>query len=79
MNERPRRNRKSNVIREMVRETELNVRDFIYPLFLVDGKGIEVPIASMPGISRFSEDLILREIEECVSLGIKSFVILPAV
>jgi porphobilinogen synthase len=79
MNERPRRNRKSKAIRDLVRETELNTYDFIYPLFLVDGKGIEVPIASMPGISRFSEDLMLREIEECISLGVKSFVIFPAV
>jgi len=63
----------------MVRETELHVSDFIYPLFLVDGKGIEVPIASMPGISRFSEDLMLREIEACVALGVKSFVVFPAV
>ena len=79
MNERPRRNRKSSVIRDLVRETELHVSDFIYPLFLVDGKGIEVPIASMPGISRYSEDLMLRQIEECVALGINSFVIFPAV
>jgi porphobilinogen synthase len=79
MNERPRRNRKTNTIRELVRETELHVSDFIYPMFLVDGKGIEVPIHSMPGISRFSEDLILREIESCIELGLKSFVIFPAV
>jgi porphobilinogen synthase len=78
MNERPRRNRKSGVIRDMIRETELHVSDFIYPLFLVDGKGIEVPIASMPGIARYSEDLMLRQIEECVELGLKSFVIFPA-
>jgi porphobilinogen synthase len=79
MNERPRRNRKSSAIRAMVRETELRTSDFIYPLFLVDGKGIEVPISSMPGISRFSEDLMLREIEACVSVGLASFVIFPAV
>jgi porphobilinogen synthase len=79
MNERPRRNRKSNTIRELVRETELKVSDFIYPLFLVEGNGIQVPIASMPGISRYSEDLMLREIEACIALGLKSFVIFPAV
>jgi porphobilinogen synthase len=79
MNERPRRNRKSSTIRDLVRETELHVSDFIFPLFLVDGKGIQVPIPSMPGIYRHSEDLILREIEECVELGLKSFVIFPAV
>lgn len=79
MNERPRRNRKSNTIRELVRETELKVSDFIYPLFLVEGNGIQVPITSMPGISRYSEDLMLREIEACIALGLKSFVIFPAV
>jgi porphobilinogen synthase len=79
MNERPRRNRKSSTIRDLVRETELHVSDFIFPLFLVDGKGIQAPIPSMPGIYRYSEDLILREIEECLEIGLKSFVIFPAV
>jgi porphobilinogen synthase len=79
MNERPRRNRKSASIRAIIRETEVNVNDLIYPLFLVDGKGVEVPIASMPGISRYSEDLMLRQIDECVAMGLKSFVIFPAV
>lgn len=79
MNERPRRNRKSSTIRQLVRETELHVSDFIYPMFLIEGKGIEVPITSMPGISRYSEDLMLREIESCIALGLKSFVIFPAV
>lgn len=79
MNERPRRNRKSSSIRDLVRETELRLSDFIYPMFLVDGKGIEIPISSMPGIARYSEDLMLHQIEECLHLGLKSFVIFPAV
>ena len=79
MNERPRRNRKSNSIRDLVRETELRLSDFIYPMFLVDGQGIEIPIPSMPGIARYSEDLMLRQIEECLNLGLRSFVIFPAV
>ena len=79
MNERPRRNRKSSSIRDLVRETELRLSDFIYPMFLVDGQGIEIPIPSMPGIARYSEDLMLRQIEECLNLGLRSFVIFPAV
>ncbi len=79
MNERPRRNRKSSSIRDLVRETELRLSDFIYPMFLVDGHGIEIPIPSMPGIARYSEDLMLRQIEECLNLGLRSFVIFPAV
>jgi porphobilinogen synthase len=51
----------------------------IFPLFVVDGKGIAEPIKSMPGISRLSGDLILKEIESCVKLGIRSFVLFPAV
>jgi len=79
MNERPRRNRKSSSIRDLVRETELRLSDFIYPMFLVDGQGIEIPIPSMPGIARYSEDLMLRQIEECLNLGLRNFVIFPAV
>lgn len=79
MNIRPRRNRKSSAIRSMVRETQVSLSCFIYPLFLVDGVNQKIPIISMPGIYRWSLDLMLKEIEECVALGIHSFVIFPAV
>ncbi len=79
MQQRPRRNRKSESIRGMVRETEVSLTSFIYPMFLLDGQKKEIPIASMPGISRFSQDLLLKEIESCLQLGVKSFVIFPAV
>lgn len=79
MNRRPRRNRNTPVIRELVRETAVDTGDLIYPMFLVDGKGINVPIHSMLGISRMSEDLILREIEECLELNIRAFVLFPAI
>ncbi len=79
MIERPRRNRKSETIRSMVRETRLPLSALIYPLFVVDGSGKKIPITSMPGIHRWSEDLLLHEIEECMQLGIKSFVLFPAV
>ena len=55
----------------MVRETSLSVNDFIYPLFVVEGKGVKNEIASMPGVYQMSIDEILKECEEIVNLGIK--------
>jgi porphobilinogen synthase len=75
---RPRRNRKSAVIRNMVEETRLSVKDFIFPLFLIEGNQQKIEVASMPGIYRYSLDLILKEIEVCMNLGIKAFDIFPA-
>mgnify|MGYP000907448474 CR=1 FL=1 len=79
MNIRPRRNRKSAVIRAMVEETKLGVENLIYPIFLKDGKNIKDEVASMPGNFRWSIDQLLPEIEECVELGVKSFDLFPAV
>lgn len=79
MIQRPRRNRKSETIRSMVRETRLPLSSLVYPLFVVDGSGKQIPIASMPGIHRWSEDLVMKEIEECMQLGVHSFVLFPAV
>lgn len=76
---RPRRNRKSETIRGLVRETRLSVDALIYPLFVVDGSNQKIEIASMPGIFRWSEDLLMKEVEECLRLGVKSFVLFPAV
>lgn len=76
---RPRRNRKSEAIRAMVEETRVTTDDLIFPLFLLDGKNQKVEVASMPGIFRFSTDLMLKEIEECMNLGIRAFDIFPAV
>ena len=79
MLERPRRNRASEAIRNMVRETRLDLANLIFPLFVVDGKGKNEPIGSLPGISRFSEDEVVREVEQCMNLGLNSFVLFPAV
>lgn len=76
---RPRRNRKTEVIRNLVTETRLSVSQLIYPLFLVDGKGIKNEVLSLPGNFRFSLDMMLAEIESCLKLGVKSFVIFPAI
>lgn len=79
MRRRPRRNRKSQAIRDMVEETQVTTRDLIFPIFLIDGKNKKTEVASMPGIFRLSSDLILKEVEECLQLGIRTFDIFPAV
>lgn len=76
--QRPRRNRKSGAIRSMVQENSVTVNDLIFPLFLIDGKNKKTEVASMPGIFRLSQDLILKEIESCMKLGITSFDIFPS-
>ncbi|MCB9204974.1 MAG: porphobilinogen synthase, partial [Flavobacteriales bacterium] len=79
MLERPRRNRATEAIRSMVRETRLDLSNLIYPLFVVDGKGKRDEIGSLPGIFRFSEDQVLKEVEQSMNLGLRSFVLFPAV
>jgi len=61
--------------RSMVRETELNPGDFIYPLFVVPGKGIRKEISSMPGVFQQSIDNLVRECEEVHSLGIPAVIL----
>lgn len=75
---RPRRNRKSEAVRNLVEETTVNVKDLIFPLFLIDGKNKKEAVGSMPGIFRMSPDLLLNEIESCLNLGIKTFDIFPS-
>lgn len=79
MIQRPRRNRQDAVMRSMVEENRLSVKDLMFPLFVMEGKGQEVPIHSMPGISRFTLDVLLQEIESCIKLGIKSFALFPQI
>ncbi|MBD29223.1 MAG: porphobilinogen synthase [Verrucomicrobiaceae bacterium] len=75
---RPRRNRKSDVIRGLCRETRLNKESLIYPLFIHD-KEINEPIDSMPGCMRWSINGILEEIADAQSVGINSIVLFPAI
>lgn len=75
---RPRRNRKSQVIRDLVQENSVSVNDFILPLFLIEGKNKKSEVKSMPGIFRLSTDLMLKEIESCMKLGIKTFDVFPS-
>jgi porphobilinogen synthase len=61
---RPRRLRRNEKLREMVRETDVAVRHLIYPLFIKEGITGSVPVESMPGVSQFSIDGVLKEIED---------------
>ena len=79
MNIRPRRNRKSAAIRNMVEETKLGVENLIYPIFLKDGSNIKEEVSSLPNNFRWSIDRLLPELEECLNLGITTFDIFPAV
>jgi len=76
---RPRRNRRTESIRQMVQETHIHPSQLIVPLFILEGKEAREPIASMPGIVRLSTDLALLEAEECMKLGLKNFILFPAV
>ena len=67
---RPRRLRKNENFRRMVRETSLSVDDMVYPLFVVEGKGVKKPISSMPGNFQMSVDHLVREVEKTKELGI---------
>lgn len=78
MLKRPRRNRKSSIIRKMVQENRVHVEDLIFPLFVIEGENQKSEVSSMPGIYRYSPDLLLDEIGECIDLGLKSFAIFPS-
>lgn len=62
----------------MVRETRLSLEQLIYPFFLEQGTNKKVEISSMPGIYRYSIDNMLKEIEECMALGLTNFILFPA-
>lgn len=77
---RPRRLRRSAGLRRMVRETELNPADFIYPIFVTHGQRVRQPIASMPGIAQLSVDEAVREVEKTAESHIPAVLLfgLPA-
>src|ERR1700740_516319 len=77
MLQRPRRNRKSEVVRRMVQETHLSADNLIFPLFIIDGNNQKSEVSSMPGIYRHSIDNLLREVESCLKLGLKAFDLFP--
>ena len=79
MNIRPRRNRKNAAIRDMVQESRLGIENLIFPVFLKDGTNIKEEISSLPNIYRWSIDLLLKEIDSCMELGIRTYDIFPAI
>jgi porphobilinogen synthase len=79
LRERPRRNRFSAGIRALTSETQIEVAKLIEPLFLIDGTARREEIRSMPGIFRLTEDLALKHVEASLKLGIRSFILFPAV
>jgi porphobilinogen synthase len=74
---RPRRNRKADWTRRMVREHTLTVDDLIWPIFLVDGKRVHAPIASMPDVARLSVDEAVRAAERACKLEIPCIALFP--
>ncbi len=72
---RPRRLRRNEKLRELIRETTLNIKDFIYPLFVCPGKDRVLPVSSMPGIAQQSVDRIVKECQEVDSLGIPGVIL----
>jgi len=76
---RPRRIRKHEFSRRLVRENRLSVDDLIYPMFVLDGENRRESISSMPGIERLSLDLLLKEVEELVRLGIPAIALFPVI
>lgn len=76
---RPRRNRKNEAIRKLVRETNLTPHDLIAPLFVKEGHNLMEPISSMPGIYRYSIDKLVEECRELYSLGVPCVSLFPAI
>lgn len=74
-----RRLRENDFLRRLVREHHLSAHDFIYPVFLVEGKGKREPVASMPGVERLSLDYLMAVAQECVSLGIPAMALFPVI
>lgn len=67
---RPRRLRKNEALRSMVRENTVSIKDFIYPIFVVPGQKVKEEISSLPGCYHFSVDEALKEVEKAAKVGI---------
>ncbi len=76
---RPRRLRRDEFTRNLVREHRLTAHDLIYPVFVLDGQNRRESVASMPGVDRLSLDLLIPVAEECVALGIPVMALFPVI
>ncbi len=79
LQQRPRRNRQSPAIRSLVQETRLHPSNFIAPLFVIEGVSMAQPVPSMPGVERLSIDLLLKEAEELLELGVGAIDLFPVI
>jgi porphobilinogen synthase len=75
--QRPRRNRKADWTRRLVRENDISVNDLIWPIFLQEGANRRDAIASMPGVERLTIDIAVREAERAAKLGIPAIALFP--
>lgn len=78
-NTRLRRNRQSPWLRRMVAENQVTVNDLIWPVFVLEGEKIEQPVASMPGVCRWSIDLLLPEVKKAADMGIPAIALFPVI
>ncbi len=76
---RPRRMRRDDSTRRLMRENHLHVDDLIYPMFIIEGNATRETIESMPGIERVSIDELLKEAEQLVKLGIPAIALFPVI
>ena len=74
---RPRRMRRDAFSRDLMREHQLTAQDLIYPMFVLEGKGQRQSVSSMPGVERLSIDLLIKEAEQCLNLGIPAVALFP--
>lgn len=72
---RPRRLRRNESMRALIRETQLNPAQFVYPVFIAPGKNKREEISSMPGVFRLSVDQLKKEAQDCMDLGINSMIL----
>lgn len=75
----PRRLRRTEVLRRMVRENILRIEDLIYPLFVMEGEGQREEVPSMPGCYRYTLDLLLDEVKQAYELGISAIALFPLI
>ena len=73
--QRPRRLRRNDTLRALVRETNLTPNDFVYPLFVCEGEGVRREIGSMPGCFNLSIDELVKEVEAAVRVGVRSVIL----
>lgn len=76
---RPRRNRRDDFSRRLVRENVITTNDLIYPVFVMEGQGVQQAVPSMPGVVRYSPDTLMAVAERCVNLGIPVLALFPVI